>query len=61
MRHGVILDLQSEINKVGSTLKMLKKLPTGIHRMNHVRVPQDYNSDGSVESHEAERSDIPTL
>ena len=39
---------------------MLKKLPLGLHKMHHVRVEPDYNSDGSVESNGSQegREDI---
>ena len=41
----------------------MKKLPQGIHKMNHVRVEPDYNTDGSVSSSDSQagREDIPVL
>ena len=62
-RYGIILDLEYEINKVRSTRKMMKKLPRGVHKMNHVRQSPDIHSDCSVESSgsQRERPDIPRL
>ena len=42
---------------------MVKKLPLGLHKMHHVRVEPDYNSDGSVESNGSQegREDIRTV
>ena len=62
-RYGIILDLEYEINKVRRSRKMLKKLPRGVHKMNHVRQSPDIHSDCSVEStgSQRDRPDIPRL
>ena len=42
---------------------MLKRLLQGLHKMNHVRIEPDCDSDGSVSSSgsQADRVDIPEL
>ena len=62
-RRGVILDLGYQINKVTGSRKMLKKLPRGVDKMNHVRLSHDYHSDCSVQSSgsQADRADIEQL
>ena len=59
----MLLDIQADIKKVRFSTKMLRKLPQGLNRKNHVRVAPDYNSDGSCEStgSQRDRTDIPTL
>jgi len=63
VRYGVILNLEHQINSSRRSRKMVKKLPLGLHKMNHVRLEPDYNTDGSVESHGSQegREDIPAL
>ena len=50
MRHGVVFNLEYQINKCRSSRKMLKMMPQGLHKMHHVRQEPDYNTDGSVSS-----------
>ena len=63
VRHGVILNLEYQINHSQSSRKMLKLLPQGVHTMHHVQQEPDYscNSDGSVSSSGSQegRKDIP--
>ena len=67
VQHGVVLDLQHEINmckcKHRSSRKILKRLPCGVHKMNHVRVEPNYQMDGSVSStgSQTDRVGIPEL
>ena len=63
VRHGVILNLEYQINQSRSSRKMLKPLPQGVHKMHHVRQEDDYNSDGSVTSSGSQElwEDIPAL
>ena len=54
---------KTQINKVRRSRKMVKKLPRGVHKMNHVRQSPDIHSDCSVEStgSQRDRADIPRL
>ena len=63
VRHGVVLNLEYQINKSRSSREMMRKMPQGIHKMNHVHAKPDYNTDGSVSSSssQADREDIPVL
>ena len=63
VRHGVILNLEYQINRSRSSRKMLKPMPQGLHKMHHVRQEANYNTDGSVTSCGSQegREDIPAL